>query len=311
MRHLINHSVYHQSGALPSLHPGDGLELLTGFFKSDVNEWPDAVSVHLPYVIDWYSIWKGRYTIPDDFPDDRVPFFSYGRDRESIIEAVRKCIECAAPFNPAYGVIHAGSANIKELFSTRYSDTDEEVLKAFAEIVNQAVSSFPGGEPPFRLAFENQWWPGLRMLDGKDFEFLCDNIEFDNWGLCLDTGHLLVTTQRSESEEQAIDLLTGIFSSYPKEMLDAIGTIHLHVNTSAGYIERFKAPEGIYDKPLDDILNEGYRFVPGMDQHRPFTIKDVRRITDILKPDFVTHEMGAPDAAKRDSDYLTQRLLFE
>ena len=295
---------------MPSLHPGDGLELLTGYTEVNPKDWPDAVSVHLPYVIDWYSVWKGRYKIPDDFPDSRVPYFSYGKDRESIIEAVRRCIESAAPLDPAYGVIHAGSANIKELFAQRYSDTDEEVLKAFAEIVNQAGASFPGGEPPCRRAFENQWWPGLRMLDDKNFSFLCDNIEFTNWGLCLDTGHLLVTTQRSESEEQAVDLLTEIFSNYPKEMIDSIGTIHLHVNTSAGYIGRFKAPEGIYDRSLDEILSEGYRFVPGMDQHRPFTIRDVCRITDILRPDFVTHEMGAPDASKRDADYLRQRSLF-
>ena len=139
MRHLVNYSVYQQSGVKPSLHPGDGLELLTGYFEADPKDFPDTVSVHLPYVVDWYSVWSGRYRVPDDYLDDHVPFFSYGRDRDSIIGAVRKCIECAAPFDPAYGIIHAGSANIKELFSERYSYSDHEVLKSFAEIVNQAV----------------------------------------------------------------------------------------------------------------------------------------------------------------------------
>ena len=242
MQHLVSHSVYAQSGRQPSLCEGDGLELLTGFFDADVSQWKDAVSVHLPYVVDWYSVWCGRLDIPDDMSDDEVRFFSYGRDRNEIIDSVRKSIEFAHPFDPAYGVIHAGSANIKELFSTEYSDSDESVLKAFAEIVNEAVKGFPGGEPPFRLMFENQWWPGLRMLDGKNYKTLCDNVEFDNWGLCLDTGHLLVTTQQSRDELQAIDLLTDIFGGYPKEMIDSIGTIHLHVNTSAGYIRNYDAP---------------------------------------------------------------------
>ena len=310
MQHLVNYSVYSQSGEKPSLREGDGIELLTGYFDVDKALWPDAPSVHLPYVIDWYSVWKGRLTIPDEMGDDEVQFFSYGRDRESIIDAVRRCIECAAPLRPAYGVIHAGSANIDELFNERYSDTDEEVLSAFAEIVNEAVKSFPGGEPPFRLAFENQWWPGLRMLDGRNYEQLCDEIEFENWGLCLDTGHLLVTTQQSRDELQAIDLLTDIFSGYPKEMIDAVGTIHLHVNTSAGYIKAYKAPENVPEMSIRERLNVGYKFVPGMDQHRPFTVRDVRRITDILKPDFVTHEMGAPDTSQREADYHTQRALF-
>ena len=310
MQHLVSHSVYAQSGRQPSLCKGDGLELLTGYFDIDPSQWKDAASVHLPYVADWYSVWKGRLNIPEDMSDESVLFFSYGRDRQSITDSVRRGIEFAAPLRPAYGIIHAGSANIDELFSERYSDSDEEVLSAFAEIVNEAVKGFPGGEPPFRLMFENQWWPGLRMLDGKDYETLCDRIEFDNWGLCLDTGHLLVTTQQSRDELQAIDLLTGIFEGYPKEMLDAIGVIHLHVNTSAGYIRNHGIPENFEEMSINERLRLGYGFVSGMDQHRPFTVREVRRITDILRPDFVTHEMGAPDPEQRETDYHSQRALF-
>ena len=242
--------------------------------------------------------------------DDEVRFFSYGRDRQSIVEAVRKGIECARLFDPAYGVLHAGSANIDELLSESYSDTDMDVLKAFAEIVNEAVSVFPNGEPPFRLMFENQWWPGLRMLDDKEYRILCDRIEFENWGLCLDTGHLLVTTQRSRDEMQSIDLLTDIFSGYPEDMIDAIGVIHLHVNSSADYIRNYDAPKDFGAMGINDRLQQGYRFVGGMDQHRPFSVKDVRRITDILRPDYVTHEMGASDTDRREADYHQQRSLF-
>ena len=311
MQHLVSYSVYSQSGEQPSLCKGDGIELLTGYSEVDPSRYPDAVSVHLPYVVDWYSVWSGRLAIGDEMSDEDVLFFSYGRDRESIVNAVRKGMEIASPFRPAYGVLHAGSANIKELFLKRYSDSDESVLKAFAEIVNQAVSSFPGNEPPFRLMFENQWWPGLRMLDGKDYGILRDRMEFENWGLCLDTGHLLVTTQESKDEEQAIGLLTDIIDNYPKEMLDEIDVIHLHVNTSAGYIDEYDAPDDIADMPIGKILELGYGFVSGMDQHRPFTVKDVRRITDLLRPDYVTHEMGAPDHSQREADYHTQRSLFQ
>ena len=310
MRHLVNHSVYHQSGKLPSLLKGDGIELLTGYSEIDPSQWKDAVSVHLPYVVDWYSVWKGRLHIPESMSDDEVRFFSYGRDRQQIIEAVRKGIECARPMNPAYGVLHAGSANIDELLSEGYSDTDDEVLSAFAEIVNEAVSSFPNGEPPFRLMFENQWWPGLRMLDGKDYRILCDKIEFENWGLCLDTGHLLVTTQRSKDELQSVELLTDIFGGYPKDMIDDIGVIHLHVNSSADYIRNFDAPKDFLDMSFSDRLGIGYGFVGGMDQHRPFSVKEATRITDVLRPDFVTHEMGAHDNDERDADYHRQRSLF-
>ena len=310
MKHLINHSVYTVSGDAPSLFPGDGLELLTGFFDIDPSQWPDAASVHLPYVVDWYSAWTGRLKA-DDMSDEDLLFFSYGRDRRAIVENVRKSIECASVLRPAYGVIHAGSANIDELFSVRYTDSDHDVLCAFAELINDAVSVFPGGEPPFRLMFENQWWPGLRMLDGKDYKLLKDKIEFENWGLCLDTGHLLVTTQRSKDELQSIDLLLSIFEGYSQDMLDDIGTIHLHVNSSADYIKNYKAPEGFSGMSIKERLRYGYGFVGGMDQHRPFSVKEVRRITDILRPDFVTHEMAAPDADTRQRNYDQQRALFQ
>lgn len=296
---------------MPPLHPGDGVELLTGYFKADPSNFPDAVSVHLPYVVDWYSVWSNRLDIGDQMDDEGVLFFSYGRDRESIVEAVRKGMECARPFEPAYAVLHAGSANIDELFSEHYSDSDFDVLSAFAEIVNDAVSAFPGGEPPFRLMFENQWWPGLRMLDGSDYRILCDKIEFENWGLCLDTGHLLVTTQRSKDELQSIDLLTEIFERYPKDMLDDIGVVHLHVNSSADYIKNYKAPKDVDKMCLNDRLGVGYSFVPGMDQHRPFSVKEVVGLIDLLDPDYVTHEMGASDPVQREADYRQQRSLFD
>ena len=227
-----------------------------------------------------------------------------------MVDNIRTSIEKASVLKPAYGVIHAGSANIDELFSETYSDSDKEVLSAFAELMNEAVSSFPKGEPPFKLMFENQWWPGLRMLDGKDYRILKDKIEFENWGLCLDTGHLLVTTQRSKDELQSIDLLTEIFEGYPQDMLDDIGTIHLHVNSSADYIKNYDAPEDFPKMSIGERLRAGYGFVGGMDQHRPFSVKEVRRITDILKPDYVTHEMGASETDARERDYHQQRSLF-
>ena len=292
------------------LLPGDGFELLTGYSEVDPSMYPEAVSVHLPYAVDWYSVLTGRLEISEDLTDADVQFFSYGRDRDSIVENIRGCIECAAPLKPAYGIMHAGSATMKEFFSKTYSDRDEDVLSVFAEIMNEAVSVFPGGEPPFKLMFENQWWPGLRMLDGKDYKTLKDKIEFENWGLCLDTGHLLVTTQRSKDELQAIDLLMEIFEGYPQDMLDDIGTIHLHVNSSADYIKNYDAPKDFQKMSIGDRLKLGYGFVGGMDQHKPFSVKEVRRITDSLKPDYVTHEMGAPDTDEREKQYHQQRSLF-
>lgn len=310
IRHLTNHSVYSLSGEWPDLIPGDGIELLTGYSPVPEHCFGDTVSVHLPYSTDWYSVWTGRLEVPEDTPDDTARFIFYGRDREGIVDSLRTSMEIAAPLRPAYAVLHAGSANLNELLAQSYSDSDDDVLDAFAEAVNRAVSDFPGGEPPFRILFENQWWPGLRMLDGRNYRRLCDRIEFENWGLCLDTGHLLVTTQGSKDECQAVEMLLGIFDRYPKDMIDSIMTVHLHVNTSAGYISNYHVPDGYYDMSLDDRLTEGYRFVCGMDRHLPFTVRGASDLIDRLDPDYVTHEMGAVSREDFARDYRTQRSLF-
>ena len=124
MKHLVNHSVYAVSGKPPSLVKGDGFELLTGFFDIDPSVWLDAVSVHLPYVVDWYSVWKGRLNV-EDMSDDELLFFSYGRSRGTMVNNIRMSIEKASVLKPAYGVIHAGSANIDELFSEKYYPVKE------------------------------------------------------------------------------------------------------------------------------------------------------------------------------------------
>lgn len=304
MKHLVNYSIYSESRKYPRLINGDGLELLTGYSDLNPSIWPKVSAVHLPYAIDWYSVWIGRIKAYDD----QVLFTHYGKDRESIIDAVRTGIKCAAKIKPAYGVFHAGSANLNELLNEKYSDNDQKVLSALTEIVNTVVSEYPNQEPPFRIHFENQWWPGLKLLDDKNFKFLCNKLEFDNWGLCLDVGHLLVTTQKSENEIQAINLLIEIFQNYPSDMIDAINTIHLHYNNSSGYIKRYDKTK-FYDSPYTERLRIGYDFVCGMDTHNPWSIKDVRKITDILKPDFITHEMSS-SGEKLQKDYEQQRSLF-
>ena len=311
MLHLINDSVYaSESDRIGPFAGCDGIELLTGYETVDPRIYGEAVSAHLPYCTDWYSVWTGRIDVPEDISDIDARYIFYGRNREDIIDSVRRFIEAASPLEPAYGVIHAGSAKFDELISNSYSESDSIVLSAFAEMMNSAVSVFPNGEPPFRILFENQWWPGLRMLDGSGHRMLVNSLEFENWGLCLDTGHILVATHRSENEIQAAELLLDVFDGYPEDMIDDIVTVHLHVNTSAEYIRSHKGDPMFGERPFMERLRMGYKHVCSMDTHRPFSVAEARDLADRLSPDFVTHEMGAVNADDRVKDYLIQRSLF-
>ena len=310
MRHLICNSVYSKvSGLEPMLVPGDGVELLTDYDPVP-DDFKGSVSVHLPYAIDWYGRWSGKREISDDVKDELIKYIYYGRDREEIVSNVRKTIEIASTEHPPYGVMHACSANFDELYEYDYSEKDSDVVSAFTEMVNEAVSYFKNGKPPFTLAFENLWWPGLRLTDAEGFRYLERHLEFDDWGICLDTGHLLVALKGAKDEEEALEMLNRTVDRYPKDMLDRIIAMHLHVNTSKEYISSFKIPDGFYDKGHMGRYSSAYQHVTSMDQHLPFTNKGVKDLVERLSPDYVNHEMGAVDIKDRVEQYKIQRSLF-
>ena len=311
MKHLLCDSVYSEDGIIPSMIPDtDGVELLTGY--SSVTGYPleKVSSVHLPYATDWYGIWSGDRKVSDDVDAQSVPYMYYGPDREGIVDNIVRAIEVAEPLHPSYGVFHACSANFDELGPNGYTDDDTDVMHALTEILNLVAASL-GGEMPFPLALENLWWPGFRMLGPSGFRYLEKHLEFDNWCICLDTGHLLIAAGGSDDEIGSIEKLDHIADSYPKDMIDRIRAMHLHNNTSAPFIGSFRLPDGFYDQGHMGRYRAAYRFICDMDQHRPFTDPSIVDYVERLSPDFVNHEMGAVASSERVSDYMIQRSLFK
>ena len=296
--------------AIGRIHGLDGVELLTGYEPVDASFLGQSVSVHLPYAVDWYAAWTGAREVPDSIPDRDVRYIFYGRNKEDIVKNLRLAMDNASKVDPAYAVLHACNANLNEMLEYGYSDDDEKILSVFVEMVNEVVSSFPEGEPPFRILFENLWWPGLRMLDDRGFRFIEKKIEFENWGLCLDTGHLLVSTKRSREELSSIRMLAGIFEKYPEDMIDKIITMHFHQNTSADFMRSYARDSNYLGMDVMERLDIAYGYIFGMDEHRPFTMKEATELVDIIRPEYVTHEMGALETEARIMDFEQQRSLF-
>ncbi|MFA5453323.1 MAG: hypothetical protein WC248_07100 [Candidatus Methanomethylophilaceae archaeon] len=312
-KHLICHSVYTpiEEVAGNPIQGLDGVELLTGYEPVDASFLDLSTSVHLPYATDWYAAWTGVRKVSDDIPDEDVRYLFYGREKKDIINNLKLAMDNATVVDPAYAVLHACNANLDEILAYDYSDDDEKILSVFIEMVNEVISLFPNGEPPFKILFENLWWPGLKMLDDKGFRLIEKKIEFENWGLCLDTGHLMVSTKRSREEKSSIQILERIFENYPKEMIDRIITMHLHQNTSADFMKTYSRDPNYLRLGTIDRLNVAYGYIFKMDEHRPFTLKEATHLVDIIKPKYVTHEMGAVDILARIRDFKQQRALFQ
>lgn len=230
----------------------------------------------------------------------------YGRSREDAISNLAQAIEVASSLDPPYGVLHASNVDLPEIFNRKQTRPDRYVLKEFCEFVNTVAARFPKGEPPIRLQMENLWWPGLRLVDDRGFRILERDLEFDNWGICLDTGHLM-SCLPTTSEVDGIDRLLKVFDGYPSDLLERIGTVHLH--WSASYEYRMSFDERSIDN-LEDALPQMTEHVKAIDRHLPFSDPRCRELIDALDPEYVTHEMPGSETGVLE-DFSKQRALFQ
>ena len=317
MEHLLNISVYDRPedlAVVTDLKPPldryiDGIELLTGFTPVDPALKKRTVSVHLPYATDFRGIWTGERTVEPGISDTDARYRHYGRNRTEIVENLRLAMRMASAMDPVVGVIHGGCSNVKEILRCDYSDKSEDCIVQFCEMMNAVVEGFPGGEPPFTLVIENTWWPGFRALDDSDFRLLKKELAFDDWGICLDTGHLLVTTQRSTDEATALKILNGCVDKYSDEMKSRIYSMHLQLGTSAHLIRNRAEPDFHTDSDTERI-NRAYPYIGLMDPHMPFTMPEVRDLVERIDPDIVVHELVGRDLQEQISRHICQRSHF-
>ncbi len=316
MKHLLNYSVMQPLSDISPTDVGgflsgigcDGLELFTMYDEVCPSYRPYTVSVHLPYAIDWYRGWSGDMEgFAEDVDDLR--FITFGRDREEIVANIRRMMDVAAPLKPAYGILHAGSTDMEQIYHREYVSDDRKVLEAFAEMVNTAVAGYPGGEPPLRLAFENLWWSGLRLREPWEHRLLEDRLEFDDWCFCLDVGHLMNGLPESTDEASATEAAMRVIDGYTQDMLDRIRVMHLHCSTSAEYRSCFSEQEVALDD-VDRFMRESYKHVGMIDQHKPFTAPGCVGLVEAICPEFVTHEMLADSTEGIIGNFRCQRSLF-
>ena len=314
MKHFLNFSVYENLDAF-SPDPSsrlkeigcDGLELLTGYGTPPAPHSKLVAAVHLPYAADWSRAWNEKW-IPEMDPETSR-FIMFGTCRDEVLDSLVCAMESASCLKPPYGVLHAGNIDMEKVLKRPCGTGDREVLYDFCEMVNSSVSSLPNERPPFKLAFENLWWPGLRMTEGWEINYLERKIEFDEWGICLDTGHLLNCLPGIHTEEDAISSLGRIFEGYDQKIIDRICTVHLHLSKSSDYRDNFGS-RSIDGDTVDEVMYKANEHIGKIDQHLPFTLPGCRDIVEILEPDYVTHEMSGSYSGDPLEDFIIQRSHF-
>ncbi|MCK8823654.1 sugar phosphate isomerase/epimerase family protein [Fuchsiella alkaliacetigena] len=259
-------------------HGFAGVELSASGLKEleDIKELPQEliVGMHLAYYLDWLPLNEGLVS---------------NIELEEVRETYRQQLDLARQLQVDYVVFHASSVTPAEIFTQQFNYNDREVLESVAEVINDIIKDL---DLNFKLLFENLWWSGLTFLSQEDTLDFLKQVNYEEVGLLLDTGHLMNTSLRLNNEKQALDYLNSILQSLPK-IWDFIYGVHLHKSLSGSY--RYQHREKIYQQFKDsDSLAEKEElvreFITKSDQHLPFTEVSPAELLQMLKPEYLIHE---------------------
>jgi len=276
----------------------DGVELLTGYDQpSDKIPKNIVKSIHLPFWVSWLDVWRkggeaAKYYFPD-VPADHLQYCCGGSNAGEMVLTQKKLWEHAALFQPAHAVLHAAHVEPEHSFTRDFTYKNTEVLTSFAEMLNKTAQEFGNGEPPLTIAIENLWWPGLDFLFPAQADDFASRINFANWNLLLDTGHLMNTNIALRCEDEAIDFVLDRISRLSKDIQDKIKTLHLNLSLSGEYQMQQvmnALPSNWANLKYSDKYSAARNHVLQIDQHLPFQTQRVKEIVREVEPEIVVHE---------------------
>ena len=196
------------------------------------------------------------------------------------MENLRRAAEC----QPQYLGLHVAHNRPSEMYTRAFAATDEDVIRATIELVNEIACEIPQG---CKLLFENLWWPGLTFCQPHLAAMLLEQVDYPDTGFMLDTGHLMNTNLDLRSEADGAAYVTKIYQNLG-EVGKYVYGLHLHQSLSGSYVrEMMRRHAGACD-PLD--WRTAMDYVMRVDRHEPFRTEAARRILDAVQPAYLVHE---------------------
>lgn len=287
----------------------DGVELM--YFGEDTRgiiPKDKIIGLHMHFFPFWLDFWNGNEKALLKEFDTKETWEQYygGTTREAIVQRFQKDLEQAHRFGVEYVVFHVSDASIEESFTWKYHHTDEEVVDAAAELINEIFRKEDGN---ILLLLENLWQPGLKFTDPKITRRLLDQVNYPNKGIMLDTGHLLHTNTGLKTQEDGV--------AYINQMLDIHGDlcrfikgVHLNQSLTGDYCEKTKKDLPVMENTYAGRHAQMFYHAFAVDKHEPFTCQGVRELIQRIAPEYVNFELITADK-KQHQEYLQkQRNVF-
>lgn len=268
----------------------DGLEYLRLQETDNQLVSPDMIcGIHMRSFNSWVDLWKGNEeALRKEYGNtEQIDQIFGGHTREALIAAFRQDLEYAKAVQAEYVVFHVSEVKIEESFRYQFACTDEEVIAAAAELINELLD---GQGYSFYFLMENLWWPGLRFTRPEVTAKLIEAVHYQKKGFMLDTGHLLHTNLDLRTQEEGLD--------YIHQMLDQHGStctwikgIHLNQSLTGAAVKEMKKQKLTLAEDYYERWCQVFAYLFQIDLHQPFTAEGISGLIERVSPEFLTFEL--------------------
>lgn len=282
----------------------NGLEMFVYDKVENIEEFKDfTIGAHLKYWPHWLAFWKDdKIRLAEEFEDFNMQIKYYNaKNKEEWLNNIRLNILEALKLNPKYLVWHVSECNEKEIYTFKFKYSDAEVIKSTIDLINEVSDVIP---EDVCILFENLWWPGLRMNDVEQVKLMFGSnskLKHKNVGVMFDLGHFANTNMNLKNEEEIVRYFEKTYKSFGKYG-EVIRGFHLSKSLSGEYLKNFKK---VQPQKLD--MKKVFSHISKIDQHRPFTNNLLKCVIDLVKPEYVVHELFYNDIDDLKKKVLLQR----
>ena len=285
----------------------DGVELM--YFdgaEKDVIPPGRVVGLHMSYHANWLDFWRqNEAELIKEYDDLETCRMCYGGtlDKNRIVEEFRRDHALAKRFGAKYMVYHLSDCSIEETFTRRFRYTDEEVIDAACEIINEATA---GEDDSVALLLENLWLPGFRFTRPEMTRRMLDGVKYPNKGIMLDTGHVLHNNLDLKTQEEGIRYIHSLLDAHG-ELCRYIRGVHLNQSLTGDYCrEMMEHPPKMgesYWKRSEQMFYHAF----AADKHLPFTGEGIRELIQRINPEYLTFEFITESREQHEAYLRAQR----
>lgn len=288
----------------------DGVEVMEvgpderGIIPADL-----TVGVHLGYFVTWYDFWRGNEAgLVKEYGSLEEAYAQMrGSEPHVIVDRIKRDMEFAHAKGAEYVVFHVSESTILENYTFCYGHSDEEIVDAAAEILNEAFAEEDGS---IALLMENQWQAGLTFLRPEIAQRLLDRVEYPNKGFMLDTGHLMHTNFDLESQEEALAYVNGIVDRN-EAILPYVRGVHFHQSLTGKYCESVQANPPVLAESYTDRYWQSFGHAFAVDKHQPWIAQGVGALIERIDPEYLVWEFISGTREEHQRMIDVQRAAFE